>query len=125
MSGVRTVAVATPVVVLDLFRRLASRRIRLDIVAVLHDRRGLASKLRRLKPDLVIVGLSFRQGGTTIHELLSAVPTAKAIVLTKGPARLAGYEFCLHRTDLAKVAPGVLIEFIRHAGRPRASRTSC
>ncbi len=124
-SGIRTVAVATPAVMLDLLRRLANRRIRLDVVAVLHDRRGLASRLRRLKPDLVIVGLSYRQSAAAVEDVLSAVPTAKAIVLTKGPERLAGYELRLHRTDLADVAPAALIAFISDAGSRRASHKQC
>ena len=112
MAGIRTVVVTTPALLGDLIKRLAVGRVKLDIVAQLNGRQGLAQRLQRLRPHLVIIGL--RQGETdaAIRALLLRVPSSKFIALSDDGRSITGYELRLSRISLADLSPEAFIEFI-------------
>jgi hypothetical protein len=96
----------------DLIKLLAVGRVDLEIVAEIDTRKGLARRLKALRPDLVVIGIAQNEGDGSVGALLKHLPTAKIIAL--GPnGRMTGYEFCVRRSKLSNRSPEGLISFIR------------
>jgi hypothetical protein len=110
--------VTAPALFGDLIERLAIGRVDLDIVGRLNDRRALAQRLRRLRPQLVIIGLHESETEALISVLLTRLPGSKFIVLSHDGRSIAGYERRLNRTPLPNLSPEGLFDFIRTAPDP-------
>jgi hypothetical protein len=107
--------VTTPALLGDLIERLAIGRVDLDIVARLNDRRALAQRLRRLRPQIVVIGLHENETEAPIRALLTQLPGSKLIALSHDGRSIAGYELRLDRTPLTDLSPEGLIDFIAAA----------
>src|SRR5262245_4436083 len=104
--------VTTPALLGDLIKRLAAGRVKLDIVAQLSGRRGLAQRLQRLRPRLIIIGLRAGEADAAIRALLLHLPTSKFIALSDDGRSITGYELRLSQTHLADLSPEAFIDFI-------------
>jgi len=112
VAGIRTVMVTTPAMLRDLIKLLAVGRVDLEIVAELNARKGLARRLKALRPDLVVIGMAQNESERSVRALLKHLPAVRIIAL--GPnGRMTGYEFCLCRSKLSDRSPEGLISFIR------------
>jgi hypothetical protein len=112
VAGIRTVMVTTPALLGDLIKRLAVGRVKLDIVAQLSERRGLAQRLQRLRPHLIIIGLREGETDAEIRGLLLRLPSSKFIALGDDGCSITGYELRLNRISLADFSPEAFIDFI-------------
>jgi len=123
VGGIRTVVVTTPAMLRDLIKCLARGQVELDIVAEFTARRALARQLRKLRPDLILIGLRHHETDAVIRDLLRLLPTAKFIAFSANGRTAQGFELRLYRTDLGDVPPEGLIDFIRDCSTPpRAPR---
>jgi len=113
MSGIRTVVVTTPAMLLDLIKRLALSRVDLDIVAEFKARHALGRRLGKIRPDLVVIGLRGNENDAVIRDLLEALPTAKFIAFAANGRAARGVELRLYHTDLGDAPPDKLVDFIR------------
>lgn len=112
MAGIRTVMVTTPGVLRDLIKRLAVDRVELEVVAEFAARRGLARRLKAMRPSLVVMGLRRNETTATIRALLVQVPDAKFVTFSSNGRSTLGFELRLYETDLGNTSPNALTEFI-------------
>ena len=112
MAGIRTVMVTTPALLGDLIEQLAAGRVKLDIVAQLSGRQGLAQRLQRLRPRLVIIGLREGETDAAIRALILRLPSSKFIALSDDGRSIMGYELRLSRIGLADLSPEAFVDFI-------------
>jgi DNA-binding NarL/FixJ family response regulator len=82
MRRLRTVTVTVTPLMADIISQLVAERAPIDIVASLDDRDQLASRLRTLLPELVLIGLDQSEGGAVAISLHDAVPRARVIALS-------------------------------------------
>ena len=115
MGGIRAVMVTTPAMLGDLIKRLTFGRVELDIVGELSDRARLVSRLRVLRPALVIIGMRASEADVPILDLLLKLPACKFIVLSHDGRSMTGYQLRLKFLDLARRSgPDQLVGFIRN-----------
>jgi hypothetical protein len=106
--------VTTPAMLGDLIKRLTFERVELDIVGELSDRARLVSRLRALRPGLVITGMQAGEADLPMRDLLLELPACKFIVLSHDGRSVTGYQLRLNRTSLADLGPDQLVGFIRN-----------
>src|SRR5262249_41686300 len=109
--------VTTPAMLSDLIARRATGRIELDVVAELDTRDGMIENLRRLCPDLVVIGLRPTETGAVACSLLEYLPGTKFITLSADGRSILGYEHRIHRVELTDAPREALIDFL--GGTPR------
>ncbi|HUN41679.1 MAG TPA: hypothetical protein VMU81_15440 [Acetobacteraceae bacterium] len=118
MTGIRTVMVTTPALLRDVIKQLIARRVELDVVAELTERRALPRRLEAIRPDLVIIGLRRTESVALIRTLLLRVPGAKIIALSSDGRSAFGFELCLYQTNLGDASPDRLSEFVKSRAAP-------
>jgi hypothetical protein len=104
--------VTTPALLGDMIERLTAERVAFNVVARLSGRRGLAGRLKRLRPQLVIIGLLDGEGDAAIHALLAHLPGSKVIALRPDGRAITGYRLVLTRVSLADLSPDRLVDFV-------------
>src|SRR5262245_54175292 len=111
-TSVRTVMVTMSPLLGDIIKQLTAGKFVLDIVAHLDSRISLGRKLRKIAPDLVLLGLRSHETDRIGRTLLTLIPTARVIAFSSD-ARLAYlHEMRPHRVAIMDVSARALAEVI-------------
>jgi hypothetical protein len=105
--------VTTPTMLSDVIKKLAPGRVELDVVAELGGRRALAHQLRRLRPDIVVIGLRRSESDAAVITLLTLLPKVKFIVFSHDAGSVTGYELRVMKTELSNLSPDQFVAFMR------------
>lgn len=113
MSLPRAVIVTMSPLIADIFRKILSGEVAIEIVAELPNRRRLETQLRAIRPDLVLIGLRRNEPDAIALSLLMALPRAKVIAFSSD-ARLAYvHQMRPHRTELVNVSKETLLALLK------------
>jgi DNA-binding NarL/FixJ family response regulator len=106
--------VTAPALIADLMRQGGGVDA-FEVIAELPDRRDLAAHVRRLRPDLVIIGLHRGESLAAVETILFTASGVVALTLADDGPRAVGYELRVHGTDLTDFSPAALAAFVRAA----------
>ena len=103
---------------LDILSEVIDRESDMQIVGGSPDSDSLADRIRRLSPDVLIVGLEDREVPTLFGEVLSRFPHVKVLTVGGRAKHVTLYELRPSRTVFGEVSPAELVACIRQAVQP-------
>jgi hypothetical protein len=118
---IRVVTVTAPAVIADLMRHGGSSAA-FDVVAELTGRRGLESRIKRLRPELVVIGLARGESVAPIEAILLTLPAAIVLSITDNGPRAVGYELRVHPTNLNDASAEAMAAFVRRVTQTSLGR---
>jgi hypothetical protein len=96
--------------------------VEIDIIGTLDSRDGLTQHLRRLAPDLVLLGLTGTETDASARPLLAALPAAEILVLAPNGRHAWLHEMRAHRTVLADLSVATLVRTVASRFRGQSTR---
>jgi hypothetical protein len=120
--AVRTLVVTVAPLLAELVIGVLDPYVEIDVVGILDSRDELTAHLRRLAPDLVLLGLTGAETDASARPLLAALPTAEILVLAPTGRHAWLYEMRPHRTVLADLSVATLVKTVALRFRGQSTR---
>ena len=113
MPKVRGVIVTLAPMLAAIVTGALSRELEVELLAELQDRAHLGKRLRKLQPDLVIIGLAAGESDELGAQLLTQYPTTRILLIDAGGAHAYLHEMRPTRRVLHDFSPDNLLAAIR------------
>ncbi len=118
MPAIRAVFVTVSPLLADIIQRALRARVEVRTVARITTRYQITTRLRRWKPDLVLIRLRRGEDDSIARSIVEALPQATVVAISASIRHAYVYEMRPHRTVLANFSRGDLLEHVsRRIGR--------
>ena len=119
MPAIRAVFVTVSPLLADIIQRALRGRVEIRTVARITTRHRITMRLRRWRPDVVLIRLRRGEDDSIARSIVEALPQATVIAISPGIRHAYIHEMRPHRTVLANFSRGDLIEqILRRINRP-------
>ena len=123
MHQIRIVLAHMPGMLRGILRETLSGERDFELVVELPEHGGLAGLVSRLQPDVVLFGVTDREGIDSALPLFQAHPGVRLVAMAEDGRRAVLYELRPHAVPIGEVSPDGLIDAIRLAvGQPVEER---